>query len=92
MSAPACPELAAELYEQVLASTDSVEGIGDDLFYLLGAMLTGSWVDLDVEIGAETITFLRTLPSKDAFLMYCTSTKYTVDELTAARVAIKLLS
>lgn len=92
MSAPPCLALAAELYEQVLASTDSVGGIGDDLFYLLGAMLIGSWVDLDAAIETETITFLRTLPSKDAFLMYCTSTKYTLDQVTAARVAIKLLS
>lgn len=92
MSAPPCPELAAELYEQVLASTDSVGGIGDDMLYLIGAILTGSWVNLDVEIGTETITFLRTLPSKDAFLMYCTSTKYTLDQVTAARVAVKLLS
>ena len=75
-----------------MASTDSVGGIGEDMFYLIGAMLTGSWVDLDIAIGTEAITFLRTLPSKDAFLMYCTPKKYTLDEVAAARVAIKLLS
>lgn len=93
MSAPPCPELAAELFIQ-LRGANSLEYVYADLFYLLSAMLTGGWIDLGVTsaISTETMTLIRTLPSKDAFLMYCTPKKYTLDEVAAARVAIKLLS
>lgn len=97
MAAPADPALALLFYDELMATFDSFEDLGVStnahLVYLLGAILGGGWVDLDVGASASGEATWETLKQLECYPLiepYLEQRTYSAEEIAALRVHHRL--
>lgn len=93
MSGPVSLEIAQTFYRELTEHYDILLELDkrdlENIVYFFGALLEGGWIDLD-GIDADTLKTLKGLPSFGLYEMYLDSRSRTLEEVTAAKVAVSL--